>query len=268
MVESSEDITAWMPPVPGIREVFHAHFTRHAYPSHTHDSWTLLIVDDGAVAYGLGRHQHGALRSLVTLLPPDVPHDGRPARVGGFRKRVLYLDRGLFDDSLIGAAVDSPGLRDPLLRVRVSQLHDVLARRTEPLAAESRLTLIEERLHQHLRSRVTAPAARQDPGMARRLRDLLDARLPQGVTLGEASRLLNAHPAHLVRVFGAAYGIPPHLYVTGRRVDQARRYLLAGHPVAETATMAGFFDQSHLTRHFKRMLGTTPARYARTGTPS
>ena len=73
MVESSEDITAWMPPVPGIREVFHAHFTRHAYPSHTHDSWTLLIVDDGAVAYGLGRHQHGALRSLVTLLPPDVP---------------------------------------------------------------------------------------------------------------------------------------------------------------------------------------------------
>ena len=38
------DITAWHPAVPGIVEVFHARFVDHAYPLHTHDTWTVLIV--------------------------------------------------------------------------------------------------------------------------------------------------------------------------------------------------------------------------------
>jgi AraC-like DNA-binding protein len=40
-------IRAWRPQVPGVAEVLHAHMTSHVYPMHTHESWTLLIVDDG-----------------------------------------------------------------------------------------------------------------------------------------------------------------------------------------------------------------------------
>jgi hypothetical protein len=98
--------------VPGITEVFHAHFVGHAYPAHTHDAWTLLIVDDGAVRFDLDRHHHGALCSQVTLLPPHVPHDGRAATPLGFRKRVLYLETDLLGTELIGAAVDRPGWAD------------------------------------------------------------------------------------------------------------------------------------------------------------
>lgn len=75
-VGAPAEVRAWRPAVPGIMEVFHAHFTDHAYPMHVHDSWTLLIVDDGAVRYDLDRHEHGALDSMVTLLPPSVPHNG------------------------------------------------------------------------------------------------------------------------------------------------------------------------------------------------
>jgi len=52
--------------------------------------------------------------------------------------------------------------------------------------------------------------------------------------------------------------------LTGRRVDRARRLLLDGAPAAEVAAAAGFTDQAHLTRHFKRYLGTTPSRYSKT----
>ena len=44
-------LQAWKPPIRGIREVLHARFTDHAYPRHTHDVWTLFIVDDGAIRY-------------------------------------------------------------------------------------------------------------------------------------------------------------------------------------------------------------------------
>ena len=60
-----------------------------------------------------------------------------------------------------------------------------------------------------------------------------------------------------------AFGIAPHQYLTSRRVDRARRLLLDGRPPGEVAALTGFHDQSHLTRHFRRLVGVTPGRYAR-----
>ena len=252
---------AWRPDVAGISEVFHAHFVEHAYPAHTHDTWTLVIIDDGAVRYDLEHHEHGALRSLVTLLPPHVPHDGRAATPAGFRKRVLYLDESLFDADLVGAAVDQPATRDGLLLRRIGQLHETLARPGETLEAQSRLALVVDRLRGHLKAGSAVPV-RPDRTVARQLRELLDARVPDGLSLNEAAQLLHAHPTHLIRAFTREFGMPPHLYLTGRRVDMARRLLLAGMRPADVAAAAGFYDQPHLTRHFRRMLGTSPARYA------
>jgi len=256
------DTVAWRPDVPGVAEVFHARFTDHAYPAHTHDTWTLLLVDDGLVTFDLHRHQHGAMPSLVTLLPPHVPHDGRAASPQGFRKRVLYLEAGVLDADLVGPAVDSPGLRDAALRDRISRLHVALRSPGEALQAESRLALVSDRLRQHLADRPHATEVR-DAGVAERLRELLDTSVPSGLLLVDAAAGLDRSPAYLVRAFTREYGLPPHRYLTGRRLDLARRLLLDGSPPAAVATEAGFYDQSHLTRHFTRLLGTTPSRYAR-----
>lgn len=258
-------VEAWRPAIDGVVEVLHAHFPSHAYPSHTHDAWTVLIVDEGTVRYDLDHREHGLSQAQVSLLPPNVPHDGRSVHPGGFRKRVLYLEPDrLGGEGLSGAAVDQPEYLDPVLRHRLHQLHGVLVDGREDLEAQSRLTLIEERLQQHLRKQVVAPADRRDPGVAAKLRELLDEQLPTGITLDEASKVVHAHPAHLVRAFSREYGMPPHRYLTGRRVELARRFLLEGRPAAEVAVLAGFYDQSHLNRHFRKMLGVSPSRFVRT----
>ncbi len=251
--------------MPGIVEVLRARFVGHVYPPHTHETWTLLIVEQGAISYDLDRAEHGALGRRVTLLPPHVPHTGRAAARDGFHKRVLYLDATVLSESLIGAAVARPSVTDPLLHERVRQLHVALAAPGDALEAESRLALIRDRLHQRLNASDQPPAATA-PRLATQLRDLLDSRIP-GVTLREAGAELGAEPATLVRSFTAAFGLPPHRYLIGRRIDTARRLLLAGQPVADVAAAAGFHDQPHLTRHFKRQIGTTPARYAASPKP-
>lgn len=256
------DITAWRPPVEGIDEVFHAHFADHAYPMHTHDAWTLLIVDEGMVRYDLDRHEHGAPSSVVTLLPPHVPHNGGAATPGGFRKRVLYLNTSQIDADLVGRAVDRPVLRDPLLRRRVDQLHRTLERPGDEMEAQSRLVLVSERLAGHLRDESVSPRV-PDRRIAYALRDLLDEHVVEGVTLREAAERLHSHHTHLVRAFGQEFGMAPHQYLTGRRVDLARRLLLGGMRLPEVAASAGFYDQSHFSRHFKRVVGTSPGHYAR-----
>ncbi|MGI5455918.1 AraC family transcriptional regulator [Streptomyces sp. CA-249302] len=257
-----QEVSAWRPRIPGVVEVFHAHFTEYAYPMHVHEAWTLLIVDDGAVRYDLDRHEHGTPHDTVTLLPPHVPHNGSPATPHGFRKRVVYLDDTRLADDLIGPAVDGPDLRDPVLRRRVAQLHTALTHAGDKLEAESRLTLISDRLTTLLRPHHPR-SPRPDPTLARNLRELLDEHITDGLTLDRAAALVHAHPAHLVRAFSTAYGIAPHQYLNSRRVDRARRLLLDGLPATEVATATGFFDQSHLTRHFRKLVGVTPGRYAR-----
>ncbi|WP_443046251.1 helix-turn-helix domain-containing protein [Streptomyces sp. NBC_00335] len=267
-VQPQQEVSAWRPRVAGVVEVFHARFTAHAYPMHVHDAWTLLIVDDGAVRYDLDRHRRGTPGDTVSLLPPQVPHNGSAATPHGFRKRVVYLDTTVLDARFTGAAVDGPDLADPVLRRRVGQLHRVLAAPGDEFEAESRLALIGERLRTLLRPRLELPRARAaspgtGAGLARSLRELLDERAAAGLSLEEAAGLLQAHPAHLVRAFSAAFGIAPHQYLVARRVSLARRLLLDGRPAAEVAAEAGFYDQSHFTRHFKRVVGTTPGRYTR-----
>lgn len=256
-------IRAWKPRVPGIREVLHARFTEHGYPPHTHDAWTLFIVDDGAIRYDLDRRSRGADPPMVTALPPHVVHDGRPATSSGFRKRVLYLETSVLGEHLIGPAVDRPVIGDAALRHDVSDLHDALECIDDALEAETRLAFVAERIRGWLGEPSPEPTEMIGHDLAEQLRAFLDAHLFESVPMSVVAAQLGAGPTQLARAFASVFGIPPHAYVVGRRLDVARDRILAGQPLADVAAEVGFFDQAHLTRRFKQFLGTTPGRFAR-----
>jgi AraC-like DNA-binding protein len=266
-VGPQEHVEAWDPHVTGVREVFHARFVDYAYPRHTHDAWTVLVVDRGAVRYALDRRDHGTAGGLVTLLPPHVAHDGHAATASGFTKRVLYLEPDVVDPDLVGRAVDRPTIADPALAAAVRALHDALRRGVPVLEADTRLALVAERLAAHLRGLPEGPgagrSARAGPGVAEHARDLLDADPAGATTLADLASVVGASPTHLVRAFTRRFGLPPHAYVVARRVDAARRLLLAGGAPADVAATVGFHDQPHLTRMFRRHVGTTPGRFRR-----
>jgi AraC-like DNA-binding protein len=256
-------IRAWKPMVPGVREVLHARFAEHAYPPHTHEAWTLFIVDDGAIRYDLDRHERGAEPPMVSILPPYVVHDGRPATRHGYRTRVLYLEPSVLGEDLIGPAVDRSWMRDRWLRRRVSALHDRLACRDDALAAEASLASVIERIGEALGAPVASASSESRHDTAEAFRAFLDAHLYEPVTIASAAAHLGSGPTQLARAFRAVFGITPHAYVTGRRLDTARDRILDGQSLAEVAVDVGFVDQAHLTRRFKRFLGTTPGRFAR-----
>lgn len=250
---------AWHPAVPSLREAYHA-WLDHAYPMHTHDDWTVMLLDDGAVAYDVDHADHLATTAVLTLLPPGIPHDGRPAVEGhSYRKRVLYLDAEWLPERAQGFAARQPTLTAPGLLAAAQQVHAALREPSDPMAAEHWLLVV----HDHVLTHLGSPAERpRDAPLARRLRDLLDDRYTESFTITEAADQFGAHPSHLARVFSQTYGIAPHQYVIGRRVDRARRLLLGGLRPSEAAALAGFHDRAHLTRHFRRVLGTTPGAFA------
>jgi hypothetical protein len=84
MERPAQWVRAWKPEVPGIHEVFHARFVEHAYPSHTHDDWTVFTVDEGSIAYDLERRHRGVAGSKVTpcCLHTSCTTGARPSAPG------------------------------------------------------------------------------------------------------------------------------------------------------------------------------------------
>ncbi|WP_158817672.1 AraC family transcriptional regulator [Methylocapsa sp. S129] len=97
----------------------------------------------------------------------------------------------------------------------------------------------------------------------KRVKAYLLERFDESVTLDELSVLSRLSPFHLVRSFARHVGAPPHAYQIRVRIERARTLLRNGTAPAEAAHLLGFGDQSHFTRHFRRIMHVTPAQYAR-----
>ena len=98
----------------------------------------------------------------------------------------------------------------------------------------------------------------------RRAMHHLRERLAESITLDDLATYAALDKFHLCRAFRAQIGMPPHTYLTHLRVQRAKELLAQGVRASELASRVGLYDQSQLTRHFRRIVGMTPARYGNT----
>ncbi|WP_425325502.1 helix-turn-helix domain-containing protein [Paraburkholderia sacchari] len=97
------------------------------------------------------------------------------------------------------------------------------------------------------------------PGQAvQRALDFIDACFAEPISLSALAGIAGLSISRFAVRFSAEVGVSPQQYVRHVRVRQAQRLLSHGLPPSIVAAEVGFFDQSHLCRHFKRVLGTTP----------
>jgi AraC-like DNA-binding protein len=218
------------------------------------------------VRRGGERHRFGP--GDVCAWDPSARHAGRPWGCERWEARLIVLELpaiGAIVSEPDGAGRDlvfpRPRLRDARLAQRFLTLHAALE---APAWSLEREVALSEWLRD-VSGRPAAPlatrAARRDPAL-RRACELLSQDLTANLTLDELAAAAGVSRHRLARLFRAAYGLPPHRFALAQRIRVARRLLERGVAVAEVAQRTGFFDQSHLHRHFRRTLGMTPARYA------
>ena len=164
----------------------------------------------------------------------------------------------------------SPVIKDPHLSSRILSClltidgSDVLLEKESLLL--SVLGQMIERRHAHKKENPPFERIGKVPAV-KRILEYLDANFTLNVTLTELSRMANISRYHLLRLFRAAVGLPPHAYLIQKRIDYARRLLSQSLPLAEVALEAGFADQSHFARRFKEIVGITPGQYRRNRNP-
>jgi AraC-like DNA-binding protein len=250
----------------------HAHFTSHVYHRHSHESYSFGVTESGAQAFTCrhGRHVSGA--GMVMTFNPDDPHDGHAAGEDGFTYRMVHIWPEFFA-GLVRAGSPlplfrSPVLDDPLTARSVRRLHITLTEPATELERHERLATTARLLVRHAAGRITAPDPRDPPGsagsdqrIAARIRELIHGRYHSDLTADDLAAAAGCSRYVAYRAFSRAYGLAPSDYQRQLRVRAARRLLCLDVPPAVAAAEAGFADQAHLTRWFRRYYGVTPGAY-------
>ncbi|MYU21378.1 AraC family transcriptional regulator [Streptomyces sp. SID8352] len=242
-----------------------ADFDRHVYAPHAHAEFTVGVTVGGleAIAYRGGTIRSGP-GSLVVLEPGEM-HTGGPAASDGYSYRALYAAPDLLADGTSGGGLPhfpEPVVHDPELARALHAAHTALARRPDPLEAESRVPwLLAALVRRHSTARAAGLVVPGADRVARVVRDRLAGELLAPPSLSALAGDLGLSRYQLLRAFRTTMGIPPYAWLAQHRVARARGLLEAGLRPAEAAALVGFADQAHLTRWFRRVLGVTPAAY-------
>lgn len=256
------------PTEPGV-DLLSARYVTHRYARHAHATYTIGLIESGVEEFEHAGSLLRAARGQLAILNPEVVHTGQAGVPEGWRYRVLYPAVEVVREvaAELGAPDGTPFfpstvVDDPAAARLLRSVHESAAR-GDALASSSALrTALGTILGRHAARPGGSGGDPAAPPAVRAARDLLHARLTSPPSLEELASAVGTGPFALLRAFRAAYGLPPHAYVTNLRVQRAREMLDAGLRPAEVAARAGFTDQSHLTRHFKRIVGVPPGAYA------
>ena len=164
----------------------------------------------------------------------------------------------------LDARAREPAFASPMVREACRILKETLAAfDTDPVAARGHV----ERLAKILGATgPTEPPPRGGlaPWQVRCLRERVAANLSGPLPISELAALVRLSTGHFTRAFRQSFGVSPHTFVIDQRVNAAKRMILESQaPLAEIALSCGMSDQSHLTRHFTRRVGMSPAAWRR-----
>lgn len=239
-------------------------------PTHFHPGYQVGLVQSGTLEVTSGERRERAEPGALVLLSPGQPH--ALSSPGGVPVSALVLE--LEDACVRQALPGEPAELPRFARLAVSDdvhsaaLLDSLARElsldpeTGPAARALLLELVQQLFALYAEPAFSAEA---DPplGCVSEVQALLAAAPAARWSLSELAERVGVSRFQLVRAFSRELGVPPHEYQIQLRVNRAKELLAGGRLAADVASELGFTDQSHLTRHFKRLTLMTPGDYAR-----
>ena len=262
--------------------------SRASQARHAHDSLTMGVVTAGTRRIDTNKTTCLAEQDAVFVIAPGQAHACAPVVSAAYPTPgpdapvcsylALSIAPAALPPELASLCLASPCLDAPDLAEALLRLAEALDAPTGLLERQSLLAHCLELLARHARAGIQQDGAGSggqgtldgEAGMSAavdKARRLIEENLETGVDLARLAQACGVDMFALHRAFTRAVGLPPHSFQTHLRLRRAKELLRGGASLTEAALGSGFCDQAHMTRHFARGVGLSPARYARAHKP-
>jgi AraC-like DNA-binding protein len=269
--ERSDEAHLWRTDELGGLELLRATYVSFVFTPHSHEDFLIALTEEGVGYPIFRRDSHAVGPGDVFVLNPEESHAGGPATDAPWGYRALYPSMELlrrisaeFDRSIdVVPEFFGDVLRDRMVASALRRFHEISEDpASSHLHRESCLTsALVALVRRHGRSHAPLKRLGKEHWGVKIAREYLDEHAPENISLVSLASLVGLSPFHFCRVFRDVVGLTPHAYQSQIRVRRAKQLLSQNVPIAEAAVQAGFYDQAHLTKHFKRVVGITPGRY-------
>ena len=235
-----------------------------AFSPHRHDTYTVALTMAGVQAFNYRGAMRHSLPGQVLILHPEEIHDGHCSDEAGFSYRAAYVPPTHVQTVLGGAELpflsNGVSTNPALIAAAMSMVIDC-AGVEDPAAYEDALYDLAHAMNNASGRAATVRIANRTAVM--RAREFLDTAVVFGARLGQLEQVSGCDRWQLSRDFRALLGTSPYRYLQHRRIDLAKRLLREGAKLADAAHGAGFADQSHFGRTFRKAVGLTPKEWLR-----
>jgi AraC-like DNA-binding protein len=237
------------------------------YPRHWHEEIYLCATLGGASYLDCLGTSLQTRRGTLAVVAPGEVHANR--KIGCSFRCLLMEFQGLrnaveqFVERNIGGLSFRSGLiEDQRTLGEFLKVHHAMEEAEPDLGREGlAYSFLHELAVRHGAASIPLPRNGNEDFAIRRTKRFLDEHYAERVSLHELARLMRMSAYHLNRTFRRRIGMPPHEYQIQVRIMKAKAFLRLGRSISETASVVGFVDQSHFTRHFKRFVGVTPGKF-------
>jgi AraC-like DNA-binding protein len=248
-------------------ELFRGSYKKYQAARHYHTVPAIGIVAQGAMTSYCRGETHTLPTDTVFLINPEEVHAPGPAKVDGWVFRVFYFENSFYQ-KLSGSFGHNPlrfsqvFVKDQELANTLLSLHRALEAENDTLEIDSAFISIFARLaEEYACDPANIFVAANEKSKINRVKQYLEEHHVRNLTLEELADVGQLSPYYLLRTFQKTVGLTPHAYLTQIRIEVAMRLLREGKTISDVAFGTGFTDQSHFTRHFKRIMGVTPGQF-------
>jgi AraC-like DNA-binding protein len=269
-MRSNEQIHFWQ--VPGWQdiEVIRGRAVVRECPRHWHEEIHLCLIEDGGGTLFYSGNSYDTPPDSLFVVQPGEMHGNHTDNPDGCSYRTLNITPEIYKRFLLeitGSENYSFWLRTPIifdadiLRL-FRKIHKTFEFSASDLERDSLLLeLFAKLIERYSEKRTSFPKVKTERFAIKKVCEYLEENLAENILLKNLSEIANLSPFHFSRTFLMEKGLPPHAYQTQLRIIRAKRLLRSGETLSSIAYIVGFADQSHFTRHFKRIVGTTPGQY-------
>ncbi|MFC3902745.1 AraC-type DNA-binding protein [Acinetobacter marinus] len=244
-------------------ERIEAYFSNYAYAAHRHDTYAIGRTLSGVQSFHYRGEMQHSQSGMAMVLYPDEKHDGHAGSAHGFRYQMVYIEPSIIQNILQGQALPfiKHGLSTDTRVIRAThRFLQHMDRPLELLEEEDALYDLVIALNQSTEN-IQKNNNKFDYQAAQRAREYILSYPEQSISLDQLEQQTGRDRWSLSRDFRLLFGTSPHRYMTMRRLELVKIHLLHGEPIINAALLAGFFDQSHMTRHFIQAFGLSPAQW-------
>ncbi|QCI68035.1 AraC family transcriptional regulator [Phreatobacter stygius] len=269
-VDTRNSARFWHVPATAGLSCLAADFTTHEYAPHSHPAFVIAVTEAGGSEFKSRGRTEEARSSMLLVFNPDEPHSGRMGRSERWSYRGLYLTSPAIDAVKRALQLERTpyfmenmfGDQDLIAGFRA--LHHALDGGHDGLEQNELLVdSLGELFRRHGAGVVRLPAGMRDQAKIRAVQQMMRERHDQDLSLDDMAAEVDLSPFQLIGLFKRTTGLTPHAFLTQLRLHVAIAALDRGVAIVEAALAAGFYDQSALTRNFKRCYGITPLQWVR-----